>query len=181
MLDVGDRLRRLRQRMGFSQRDLARRAGVTNATISMIERNQVSPSVASLKKVLDGMSVTLAEFFGLESEEEEKVFFQSDELTEIAGGKLSLRQIGHDLRDRALQVLHETYQPGADTGRTMMRHDGEEAGIVVRGQIEITVGEVRRILGPGDGYYYDSRLPHRFRNLGSEPCEIVSVCTPPNF
>jgi Mannose-6-phosphate isomerase len=167
--------------MGFSQRDLARRAGVTNATISMIERNQVSPSVASLKKVLDGMSVPLAEFFGLENEKEEQVFYRADELTEIAGGKLSFRQIRRDLRDKALQVLHETYEPGADTGRTIMQHEGEEAGIVVRGEIEVTIGEARRVLGPGDGYYYDSRLPHRFRNVGSEPCEIVSACTPPNF
>lgn len=181
MLDVGERLRLLRQRMGYSQRDLARRSGVTNATISMIERNQTSPSIASLKKVLDGMSVPLAEFFGSDNEREEKVFFARDELTEIAGGKLSFRQIGRDLRGKTLQVLHETYQPGADTGRTMMRHDGEEAGIVVRGHIEITVGDSRQILGPGDGYSYESRMPHRFRNVGSEPCEIVSACTPPNF
>ena len=37
------------------------------------------------------------------------------------------------------------------------------------------------ILGAGDGYYFDSTLPHRFRNLGEEECEIVSVCTPPTF
>lgn len=181
MLDVGERLRRLRRKMGFSQRDLARRSGVTNATISMIERNQTSPSIASLKKVLDGMSMSLSEFFGSDSEQEEKVFFARGELTEIADGKLTFRQIGHDLRGRALQVLHETYQPGADTGRTMMQHEGEEAGMVVRGHIEVTVGDSRQILGPGDAYYYESRMPHRFRNVGSQPCEIVSACTPPNF
>jgi mannose-6-phosphate isomerase-like protein (cupin superfamily) len=63
----------------------------------------------------------------------------------------------------------------------MLGHDGEEAGVVIRGRIEITVGEARRVLGPGDAYYYDSRTPHRFRNIGKEPCEIISVCTPPNF
>jgi len=180
-MDIGDRLRRLRERMGLSQRDVARRAGVTNATISMIEHNKISPSVASLKKILDGVSVPLAEFFGSEQDRQEKIFFAGDELTEIAGGKISFRQIGDDLRERALQVLHETYQPGADTGRAMLGHEGEEAGVVIRGRIEITVGEARRVLGSGDAYYYDSRVPHRFRNAGTEPCEIISVCTPPNF
>jgi transcriptional regulator with XRE-family HTH domain len=180
-MDIGDRLRRLRVAKGLSQRDVARRAGVTNATISMIENNKISPSVASLKKILDGLLVPLADFFGSGRERDERVFFAADELTEIAGGKISFRQVGDDLRGRALQVLHETYQPRADTGRAMLGHEGEEAGIVICGRIEITVGDARRVLGPGDAYYYDSSFPHRFRNVGNEPCEIISVCTPPNF
>jgi mannose-6-phosphate isomerase-like protein (cupin superfamily) len=36
-------------------------------------------------------------------------------------------------------------------------------------------------LEPGDAYYFDSRLPHRFRNVGEEECEVVSACTPPSF
>jgi len=167
--------------MGLSQRDLARRAGVTNAIISMIEHNKISLSVASLKKILDGVSVPLTEFFGSEQDRMEKIFFASDELTKIAGGRISFRQVGNDLRDRALQVLHETCRPGADTGRAMLAHEGEEAGIVIRGRTEVTFGEARRVLGPGDAYSYDSRVPQRFRNTGKEPCEIISVCTPPNF
>lgn len=59
--------------------------------------------------------------------------------------------------------------------------DGEEAGIIVRGEIELTVGNQCEVLGPGDGYYFSSQLPHRFRNLGKVDCEIVSSCTPPTF
>ena len=63
----------------------------------------------------------------------------------------------------------------------MLRHDSEEGGIVLRGRIEVTVGEERRVLEAGDAYYFQSRIPHRFRNVGDEPCEIVSACTPPSF
>jgi mannose-6-phosphate isomerase-like protein (cupin superfamily) len=45
----------------------------------------------------------------------------------------------------------------------------------------VTVGEERRILGPGDAYSFDSRRPHRFRCVGPHPCEVVSACTPPSF
>ena len=93
---------------------------------------------------------------------------------------VSLRQLGDSSR-HSLQVLHETYPPGADTGAELLAHDGEEAGIIIRGGIEITVdGQVQR-LGAGDGYMFDSRLPHRFRNVGDEDCVIVSACTPPSF
>lgn len=81
----------------------------------------------------------------------------------------------------AHSLLHETYDIGADTGRVLYGHEGEEGGIVLSGQVEITVGAMRKILGPGDAYYFDSRLPHRFRQIGHEKCILVSACTPPTF
>ncbi len=83
--------------------------------------------------------------------------------------------------NRAMSVMHERYAPGADTGADMLRHDGEEGGVVVRGRIELTVGSETRVLGTGDAYYFSSAIPHRFRNIGSETCEIVSASTPPTF
>ena len=56
-----------------------------------------------------------------------------------------------------------------------------EGGIVLSGHIELTVGGQSRVLGPGDAYYFTSAVPHRFRNAGEEPCELVSACTPPTF
>ncbi|MHC5005466.1 MAG: cupin domain-containing protein [Planctomycetota bacterium] len=179
--DIGSRLRALRKRYGLSQRELAKRSGLTNGTISLIERNRISPTVASLKKVIEGFPISLAEFFDDETDVRPKVFYRHDELTEISSGPLTFRQIGRSLRGRRLQMLHERYEPGADTGAPMLRHKGEEAGVVVRGAIEVTVGGERRVLEAGDAYAFDSRVPHRFRNVGTEPCEIVSAGTPPSF
>ena len=67
-MDVGERLKVIRKQKGLSQRELAKRAGVTNSTISMIEKNSVSPSVGSLKKVLQGIPMSLVEFFAEEAE-----------------------------------------------------------------------------------------------------------------
>ncbi|MCG7521960.1 cupin domain-containing protein [Ruegeria sp. Ofav3-42] len=53
--------------------------------------------------------------------------------------------------------------------------------MVISGGIEISVGEERKILGPGDAYLFDSRRPHRFRQIGPKSCVIVSACTPPTF
>ena len=61
----------------------------------------------------------------------------------------------------------------------MLRHESEEGGIIIEGQIEITVDGKRHVLGPGDAYLFDSRLPHRFRNISDEECVIISACTPP--
>ena len=94
---------------------------------------------------------------------------------------MSLRQVGSNLFGRAMMIPGETYRVGADTGRVMYAHDSEEGGGVVSGRVEITVGSQRRIPGPGDACYFDSRNPHRFRQVGPEECVIISACTPPTF
>ena len=180
-LRLGQRLRILRERQGLSQRALAKRAKVTNATISMIESDKVNPSVGALRRILDGIPVSLSDFFAFQPEPEQAAFYAAEDLPEIGKGKLSLRRVGISQFGRAMTILHERYDIGADTGRVMYRHEGEEGGVVVAGRIEITLGEDRRILQAGDAYYFDSRKPHRFRQVGPEPCVIVSACTPPTF
>jgi transcriptional regulator with XRE-family HTH domain len=180
-LDVGSHLRAVRTMYGLSQRELAKRAGVTNGLISLIEQNRVSPSVSSLKKVLDGIPMSLAEFFTLDLSASPQVFYQGDELTDLGDRSVSLRLVAARRPNRAMSVMHERYAPGADTGADMLRHEGEEGGVVVRGRIELTVGGETRVLSPGDAYYFTSAIPHRFRNVGTEPCEIISASTPPTF
>jgi transcriptional regulator with XRE-family HTH domain len=180
-VDVGQRLRYFRTQNDLSQRQLAKRVGVTNSTISLIEANHTNPSVGALKRILDGIPIGLAEFFSIELEQSQKAFYRSTELIEIGKGSISFLQIGNNLFGRTLQILKERYEPGADTGRIPLVHDGQEGGVIISGRIEVTVDEDRRVLGPGDAYYFDSGRPHRFRCIGSEPCQLVSACTPPTF
>jgi transcriptional regulator with XRE-family HTH domain len=180
-LDIGPRLRQWRLRLGLSQRELARRAGVSNATISMIEANRVNPSVSALKQVLSALGAGVADFFSSSEDEREKVVFRADELTEIAGGALSYRQVGANLQGHALQMIHERYRPGAQSGMKMLSHQGEEAGVVVKGRLGLEVDGRRYQLEAGDAYSFDSRKPHSFRNIGDTELVLVSACTPPSF
>lgn len=190
-IDIGTRLRSAREARGLSQRELAGRAGLTNGTISLIEQNKTSPSVSSLKSLLDAIPMSLSEFFAeIEDAGAPKYFYAASEFTELSpqtaglngaeAARVSLRQLGNAAQ-HSVQMLHETYPPGADTGPEMLSHTGEEAGVVISGIIEVTVGPEVRVLNPGDGYLFDSNLPHRFRNIGSVQCTIVSACTPPTF
>lgn len=179
--DVGARLKQLRLSRGLSQRELAKRAGVTNSTISLVEQNNVSPSVSSLKKILDALPVSISAFFAGDEPSQPQPFYRRDELTDIGDGRLSWRLVAARRPDRRMSIIHEHYPPGADSGEEMLEHDGEEGGVVISGQIEITVNGEVGVLGAGDAYYFDSRLPHRFRNPGDEECVIVSASTPPTF
>ena len=76
-LAVGQRLRALRLRSGLSQRELARRAAVSNATISMIEADRVSPSVSALRQVLSALGVGIADFFAAPEPQGEQVVYRA--------------------------------------------------------------------------------------------------------
>ena len=179
--DIGQRLKSIRTGLKLSQRALARQSGVANATISQIEAGKLNPTVSMLKKVLDGIPVSLGEFFGDEFESRDRVFFRAEELTEIADGGVSYRQVGRNLVGRAIQLILETYQPGSGTGKHAITHEGEECGIVVRGRLEVTVGEQSAVLKAGDAYYFKSNQPHQFRTSGNAECQLISACTPPTF
>jgi transcriptional regulator with XRE-family HTH domain len=164
----------------MSQRSLARRSGISNATISLIESGKLNPSVAVLKSILVGIKMDLAEFFAEETVEAEPIVYRAAELLEIGQGKISYRQVGRHLDGRSVQILHERYAPGAATGKVSLSHIGEEGGVVIRGELELTINGVRHLLGPGDAYYFKSSQPHHFRNIGTEECEVVSACSPPS-
>lgn len=179
--DVGPRLRAVREARGLSQRALARVAGIPSSTVSLLESGRSNPSVGSLKRILDAIGVSLAEFFSAGLPVDESLFFRRHELTEIGRDGVSYRQVGGADGRRTLQILYETYQPGADSGRVPLSHEGEEGGIVMSGRLEVIVDGTRAVLGPGDAYLFASNRPHRFRNIGSEPCIVVTACTPPSF
>jgi transcriptional regulator with XRE-family HTH domain len=176
-------LQAIRKLKGLSQRELAKRAGVTNSTISMIEKNSVSPSISSLKKVLAGIPMSLVEFFSQDVEQETypQVVYRAGELIDLSSGAVSMKLVGKAHPSRALALLDETYPPGSDTGEEMLTHEGEEAGVLVEGCLELTVsGEIYR-LEAGDSYYFESSKPHRFRNPGERPARLISATTPANF
>ncbi len=179
-IDVSGRLRNLRLGRKMSQRLLARRSGISNATISLIESGKMNPSVAVLKSILDGLKMDLAAFFAEATSDPEPLVYRSQELLEIGQGKISFRQVGRSNEGRSIQILHERYAPGADTGKVSLHHAGEEGGVVIRGELELIVDGERHVLGPGDAYYFKSSRPHRARNSGTEECEIVSACSPPS-
>jgi len=182
-VDVGARLKSIRLIRNLSQRELAKRAGVTNSTISMIEKNSVSPSISSLKKVLNGIPISLVEFFANDSniEKNQQVVYTSEELMDIGSGDIKMLLVGKSFPRRQMTFLIESYAIGADTGTEMLQNDAEEGGYILEGEIELTVGEEVYQLRQGDSYYFDNNKPHRFRNISKQACKIVSSTTPANF
>ena len=179
---IGSGIRELRRRRQLSTRQLAVRSGISHSTISLLERDRLSPSVDTLSAILEAMGSTLTGFFSeLGAALPHSPFYRFEDLAEIGRTDgISYRMVGINHPNRHLLMLYETYSPGADTGRAFS-HTAQEAGVVIKGSVEVTVGEEVRTLGVGDAYYFDSQTLHQFRNPGSQPAEIISAITPPTY
>jgi len=81
----------------------------------------------------------------------------------------------------SLELLSCRLPPGATSGDNPYTHQGEEAGIVIRGKLELWVDGKTFQLEAGDSFGFPSSLPHRYRNPGRDETEIIWAITPPSF
>lgn len=174
--DIGARLKLIRERNGLSQRELAKRAGITNSNISMIEQGLVSPSVNSLAKVLGGIPMSLGQFFACNQVDIGQVVFLSADLQKaqnVIHNGIVTRSVAAEKIHRQLDMKHHTYPAGSDTGAEPMRAKSEVSGIVVTGQIELTAGMQIYELNEGDAFYLATLQPYRIRNRRDQEAVVV--------
>ncbi len=173
---VGARLQALRQKFGLSQRELARRADVTNSTLSMIEQGKVSPSVGSLEKILHAFPISLQEFFS-ESIELNPTVIGADEFIEVTRGEADFRilplTVGNE-RD-GVYLAEQVYPPGARVNSQWMIHNGFIGGIIISGALDLHLDGVIFNLNEGDGFNFSLHRDHTFVNSGEVPCKLVCV------
>jgi len=178
-LAVGARLRSVREQAGMSQRELAKRAGVTNATISLIEQDSHAPSLASLHRILNAIPISMAEFFALPVSRQNALYYAKEDLAVVTRGGADLRVLGSERRDKKLQLFYERYAPGADTGEEMIVHNGETAAVIIQGSVELEVNGQRHRINAGGGFQLFGKQPYRLFNVGRQTAIVVCACNPP--
>lgn len=174
-LSVGQRLKELRERSGVSQRELARRSGQSPGSISAIELDKVSPSVETLKRLLDCLGETLSDFFSIGSEAKPANFFGPEDLVEISLGRIHYHQLSGAFSRDALQFVRATANPGSDTRSVTHQAYDAEIGFVIAGRMEVSIDDETRVLAPGEGYVIRGHKRIRIRNIFEEDCHYIFV------
>ncbi|HWV16419.1 MAG TPA: helix-turn-helix domain-containing protein [Cellvibrio sp.] len=177
-LEVGARLKVVREQNGLSQRELAKRSSVTHSSISMIEQGQNSPSVSSLEKILSGIPMTLAQFFICDPDNASQVVYRSSEL--IGQQKQYDQLIVQDIPQKSvysgISLQKFILLCLADIGAIPQLSNQAVSGLVVSGQLELTANTHVSLLHAGDAFSLSAQQPYRLRNLSSAThCELL-VC-----
>ena len=181
---LGPQIRALRQSRGLTLTQLAEAGGLSVGHLSQVERGLSTPTIRQLQAIGRVMGVKIGWFFAGAEER------QAPDEAEIvrAGKRKSLTMPGFGLTDEllvpdldgALELLLCTILPGGGCVERYT-HEGEEAGLVLEGSLELAIDDRVSLLGAGDSFRFDSRRPHRYRNPGSVVTRIVWAITPPSY
>lgn len=166
-VDVGGRLRELRESRGISMRTLATRSGLSANALSMIERGKTSPSVSTLYKLADALGVAITAFFAHESDKSQIVFIKADERTRMSFSRGVFEGLGGEHFTGRVAPFMLTLESGSSSGPHDMVHTGHEFVICLRGQLEYRVERDVFQLSSGDSLLFASQMKHRWRNPAS--------------
>ena len=173
-LNVGQRVRSLRERQGLSLRALAERCGLSTTAISQIERGESSPTVSSLHMLATAFGVSITDLFHDEHRSAAVLFTPADRLRAEAGGVL-MESLGLGLRYQQLEPFMVTLAPGAGNGDQPVSHAGEEFVHCLEGQFDYCVDEQHYRLEPGYSLLFEAIRPHYFHNPTTRPARFILV------
>lgn len=172
---IGMRLRDLRLARGVGVRELARQIGVSPSMLSQIERGSVNPSVSTLFRLAEALGTSTDSFFREDPPVVGgPVVRRADRsCIELSDGICWQRLTPTDEHD--FEFMETLYPPGAVSAPDMLRHPGRDYGVLLEGQLEITVGFTTYVLAPGDSIAFDASLPHRLHNPGPGNARTIWV------
>ena len=165
-VDVGIRLRQLREQRGLSIRALARHSGLSANALSLIERGRSSPSVSTLNKVAAAMGVAITTFFQTEPEMHDVVHLRAAERTRVPFTRGLVEGLGGEQFSGRVEPFALTLENGANSGPQPIVHTGHEFVLCLRGQLEYQVEDEIFLLEAGDTLLFAAHRQHRWRNPG---------------
>jgi transcriptional regulator with XRE-family HTH domain len=175
-VDVGRRLRELREERGVSMRALARRSGLSANALSMIERSLTSPSVSTLSKLAAAMEVPIVAFFRQEMQREKVVYCKANERLSVPFSGGVWQGLGGERYAGRIEAFMLTLESGGTSGPHGMLHTGHEFVHCLTGTLEYEVDEHNYLLEPGDTLIFSAQLTHRWRNPGLDTVQaIISI------
>ena len=177
-INVGRRLRELRNERGLSIRALAERSGLNVNTLSMIENSKTSPSVSTLQQVATALEVPINTFFETQIYPQAIVYQRAGNRQSAAFTHGTLADLGAGFARSDLEPFVVTLESQADSGDTPIVHTGLEFVYCLEGCITYEVEGETFTLDSGDSLLFEAHLPHRWRNAGNTPSRSLLLLCP---
>ena len=181
---VGQKIRGLRKQKKVSLTDLAEATGHSVGFLSQVERNKSNPSVKALYDISRALDVNITWFF----EESEPTNSQNKgpiisvkDRKRIYYGVDICDELLSPVTNKQLELIWSRFAPGASSGTEPYQHEGEEAGAVLSGTLELVIGDETYRLDAGDSFGFNSKTPHRYSNPGTIDTIVVWAVSPPTY
>ena len=180
-VDVGERLRAIRQLRRCTLRTVAERSGLSESFLSQVERGRSNASIGSLRRIADAIGVSVADLFEPNGPPRPKVLRRADRPA-LTFGVLGRKLLLTPKPLHQLEVFVGELDPGGSSGPEPYAHgDSEELFVVLNGTVQLELDGELHALEPGDSIDYRSSTPHRISNIGEELAEVMWIISPPSY
>ncbi|HWQ05591.1 MAG: XRE family transcriptional regulator [Clostridiaceae bacterium] len=178
-MEIGVRIKQLRQQRGLTQEELAARTELTKGFISQLERDLTSPSIATLMDILEALGTDVGSFFR-ETAEETVVYGADDMFVKEEADGYTIQWLVTNAQKNALEPILVTIPAGVK-GTEDDPHEGEEFGYVLSGSVLLVLGEKKYRIKKGGTFYFRPTRLHYLTNPGKIEARVLWVSTPPSF
>lgn len=177
-VNVGAALQHLRARYGLSVRALAEKSGLAVNTLSLIQNNKISPSVATLQSLASALGVPITAFFENDAPKSRVAYIKAAERTRAVFAHGMLEDLGVGLPFRTVEPFLVTIEPNSNSGAQPIVHTGHEFVFCLEGRIVYIIEDKTYLLEVGDSLLFESHLPHRWQNVEAVPAKTILVLCP---
>ncbi len=177
-VDVGAKLLQLRKEQGKSLRELSKLSGISANAISLIERDKISPTIATLTKLIIALNTNLTFLFD-EKESKDIIYISNNGRSyielESKNSRVKLESLGTGLPNQDMEPLIAIFEKGASSGNKIITHKGNELVYCLEGEMEFEIDGETYLLQPGDSLFFNGSRPHKWRNASRKQTKVLAV------
>lgn len=180
-VNVGERVKMVREGLGLSIKDVAQRTGMDESLIRQIEEGETAPPLGDVIRLSKALDMKMGYLISGEEDQAYTIVRKNNRRVISRYDSRKARQYGYEYialaphkKDRHMEPFLVTLSP-SKTEEERSSHDGQEFIYVLTGSVEVRLGEEIHYLDPGDAIYYDSTVPHLVKCRGEEETKIVAV------
>jgi transcriptional regulator with XRE-family HTH domain len=180
-LAIGVNIRTLRQEKNISIKELSEQTGLTSSFLSQLEKGKTMPSISSLKGIADKLNTTISYLVGEDNFVPSPVVREKERQHVRYAHGMSMFFLASRDQNKQMEPLLFQLSEKASSGKKPYKHFGQEFVLVLKGEMEVKLNDQLYNLRKGDSIYFNSNIPHSFRNLNKGKTEAIWVDTPPTF
>ena len=177
-MDIGSKLKELRQLKELTLEELASRSELTKGFLSQVERNLTSPSISTLEDILEALGTSLSQFFA--EQKEEQVVFHTEDFFVDEKEDHCVEWIVPNAQKNEMEPILLTL-PQFGKSQKMNTHNGQEFGYVLQGEVILNLGKKAYVVKEKETFYLDGTQCHYLENKKKKEAKVLWVTTPPYF
>jgi len=181
-INIGEKIAQYRKQKGLNIKEVSKKTGLTSSMLSQIERGNANPSINSLRLIAQALEVPLVSFF--EDEENTKTLVVRANQRKKVMSPLNEEVVYESLSPHLAGKIQFTLMklgPKMESAEKPMSHEGEEAALVLNGDIRLHLEDEVLELHHGDSVRIPPGKAHKWENKGDEEINVVFAVTPPSF